>query len=253
MKIKVKYLHRLIDELVRKHNVINEKKGLEDIADKIGITTTYIYKKIANPVDKLKQNDSIGLRDGIVKKLLKDIGFETIRSFCEFVDSPVSRQASSLIGVYYCYVRRNTNESMLLRSPVHIFEKDKKICLLLKGGRTEYFGTVKVAHGILTIFIENKEGKFFNHVYRIGNMESPNVLQGIFSGVTSTLDPIGGRVVLERRKEKFTDLKTASIDINDEKQNASKSEKVLGRYFAKYSDNNLRVKKSTSFDLSDLE
>jgi len=44
--------------------------------------------------------------------------------------------------------------------------------------------------------------------------------------------------------EKFTDLKTAAIEINDEKRSASKSEKIFGRYYAKYSDNNLLVKKN---------
>jgi hypothetical protein len=253
MKIKVKYLYRLLDELASKHNVINEKKGLEDIADHIGITREYIYKKIANPISRMRQHESLGLRDGIIKKILKDIGFDHIGAFCDFVDSPVSEQALSLVGSYYSYVRRNTKEGALLRSPVLIFKKDNKIHFLLNGDRTEYSGIVDLHHGVLSLSIQNEEGKFFNHVYKIGSISHPKVLQGVFSGVTSTFDPIGGRVVLEHRNEKFADLKTGLIDISDLKRSASKNEKLLALYFAKYEDNNLQVKKSTSFNLSDLE
>jgi len=259
MKIKVKYLRRLLEELVKKHNVIYERGGLEQICStikekhKIAINPEYLYKKIEQPIRKLKPTDSLGLRDSIVNELLKNIGYDTINAFIQVVDSPVSRQLKSLVGSYYSYVRQNSNEGVLLRSPVRIYEKDKKIFMSLKGERLDYSGEFRMQKGVLFVLLQNEEGKCFHHIYRMGDIERPKVLQGIFSGVTSGFDPIGGRVVLELRSEEYSALKIAALEISTLKSHVQKNDQRLAKYFMKYSDNNLKIGKTSTFGFSDLE
>lgn len=253
MDIKVKYLHVLVNELVKRHNVLYDRKGLREIGESIGISSEYIYKKIVNPISKMKPNESLGLRNSIVSALLEYLEFKNIQEFIHSVDRPISNQVKSMVGVYYTYVRRNTKEGVLLRSPVRIYEDAKQIYMTLKGEQQTYSGKVEMRKGVLSILLENNEGKCFHHLYKIGAIEKPKVLQGIFSGVTSGFDPIGGRVILERRDEGFEELKTAALDVTALKNSRVKNDGILAKYFSKYSENNLKIGKTSTFGFGDLE
>lgn len=253
MKIKVKYLNHLISLLISKYDASGDRKGLEEIGETIGITREYLYKKVVNPISKLKGGDSIGLRDSIVKTLLGDVGFLSIGEFIRSIDYPVAGQVKSLIGSYYSYVRRNTKDGVLLRSPVRIYEKERRVFMELKGERWHYHGELILQKGIVSILLSNSEGKCFHHIYKVGSIENPKVVQGIFSGVTSAFDPIGGRVVLERRAEAFTDLRTSALDVDRLKNSRIRNDKILANYFGKYTDNNLSIGRTTTFEFADLE
>jgi hypothetical protein len=252
MEVSVRYLKQLIDALSKKHRKGTDMKGLEAICEAVNVTPSYLYKKIANPIANLRDNDKIRLRTSIVSQLLNDIGFATISEFEQHVDSPMSQQARSLIGSYYSYVRRNTTDGVLLRSPVQIKEVDHQLIFMLTGDRLEYKGKLELSNGVVSVLMNSMEGKAFHHIYRIGTMEKPKVIQGIFSGVTSGFDPIGGRVVLERREEAFSGLKPAALDIAELKKTRLKSNQQLATYFSKYVDNNLKVGRSASFSFNDL-
>jgi hypothetical protein len=252
MDVQVKYLQHLVDALVRKHKVIKDRKGMEEICENVGVSEGYLYKKIANPIAKLQQNDSISLRTSVINRLLADLEFASMPDFIQHVDVPITRQAKSIVGSYYCYVRRNTKDGVLLRSPVEITENNRELIFLLVGERQNFRGEVKLVNGVVSILMRSGEGKFFHHVYKIGNVEKPRLLQGVFSGVTSAFDPIGGRVVLERREEKFATLRVGALDIAEMKGARVKGYNQLASYFSKYSDNNLKIGNSTSFSLDDL-
>lgn len=254
MEIAVKYLDFLIDELANKYNVARDRKGLETICEKVpGVTSEYLYKKIANRISKLRVTDKIRLRESLLRLLLADLEFRNVNEFMQFVDVPLCVQARSLVGTYYTYVRRNTAEGVLLRSPICIVEQGRKLVFTLMGERLMYTGDVVLKNGVVYILMKSSEGKCFHHIYKIGTMESPKVMQGIFSGVTSSFEPIGGRVVLERRDEEFKKLKLGSLDISEMKKSRLKNQKQLAKYFEKYTNNNLRIGKVTSFSFGDLD
>lgn len=254
MNIKVKYLRRLLDELVSKHNETYEKKSFEVIGEGIkGVGDQYIYKKIAQPISTKRPEDQIGLRDSKLIALIKHLGYESLKGFISEVDNPYSSQLQSCIANYYTYLRKNTEEGYLLRSPVRIFKKDYKILMELRGQRLNYLGEMKLQNGYLTVLLQNKNGKQFYHGYKLGTMEAPPVLQGIFSGVTSTFDPIGGRVVLIRMDdEKFESLKVGELSISKMKKSKNAHEKTLAKYLEKKADNNINIHKTTSFTFGDL-
>lgn len=253
MKIEAKYLSAMLDQLVRKHRTVKEKKALENIAEEIGLTREYLYKKIYNPISSKDDDELVGLRDAHIELILKNLGFETFQSFKDFVDSPLSEQIRSLAGAYYLYVRRNTKEGALLCSPMLLFENNNQMMLTLHGSQTRYSGQVSCAHGLVSMNIQSEEGKFFHHIYQIGKVIRPHLLQGVFSGVTSTFEPIAGRAVLRHVEEKFENLSPAALDVEKLISEGTRPEELLGAYFRHYPENNLRLKRSTSFDWSDLE
>lgn len=255
MKIQVKYLRHLVNELVTKHRETHENRAYEAIGDEIvGIGPAYLYKKIVNPISNLRGNDWVGLRDAKLTALVKHLGYQNVKAFIYAVDKPISEQLQSCEGVYYSYLRKNTTEDLLLRSPVKICRSDHRMIMELRGQRLNYIGELKLQNGYLHVLLVNeKTGKQFYHGYKIGSMEKPQVLQGIFSGVTSGFDPIGGRVVLVKVEVgKFEVLKIGQIEIDILKHSQQKDEQALGEYFEKRSENNLNIGNTTSFGFGDL-
>lgn len=259
MKIKVKYLRRLLDALISKYDETFEKKALERIAQKIkgiggeGDTgDQYLYKKIAQPITGMGPEEQLGLRESKLMALVADLGYDNVKAFINEMDNPYSSQLKSCTGVYYTYLRKNTKEGILLRSPVRIFAKNSKVWMELVGKRLNYLGEMKLQNGYLSVLLQNKNGKQFYHGYKIGAMEQPQVLQGIFSGVTSAFDPIGGRVVLVRVDGKeFNELKIGELKISTMKRSDDIGEVAVAEYLEDVR-NNLSINKTTSFGFGDL-
>lgn len=254
MKIKVKYLNRIIDALVTKHDETYEQKAMGRIAEKIdGLGDQYLYKKISQPISKMKPEQEIGLNEAKVMALVRHLGYQNIKAFTNEMDNPYSSQLKSCIGTYYTYLRKSSKEGALLRSPVRVFEKKNKIWMELQGKRLNYLGEMKLQHGYLSVLLQNENGKQFYHGYKIGAMEEPLVLQGIFSGVTSTFDPIGGRVILVRVEgKKFNELKIGELKISAMKRSDDTGEVALAEYLEDIARNNLSINKTTSFGFGDL-
>jgi hypothetical protein len=254
MKIKVKYLHLLLGALISKHDETYEKKALERIGAEIeGIGEQYLYKKIDQPISAMGPAEELGLRDSKLIALVRHLGYESVKAFINEMDNPYSTQLKSCTGTYYTYLRKNTQEGFLLRSPVRIFAKNNKVWMELRGKRLNYLGEMKLQNGYLSVLLQNKNGKQFYHGYKIGAMEEPQVLQGIFSGVTSTFDPIGGRVVLVRVEgQEFDELKIGELKISAMKRSDDTGEVALAEYLEDIARNNLSINKTTSFGFGDL-
>jgi len=97
------------------------------------------------------------------------------------------------------------------------------------------------------------KGKEFHHVYKIGTREKPSLLKGVFSGVSTAFDPIGGRTVLIRSDEDFSKLKNAELAINEIAKSGSKTEKKLAMYFMNRSENNLSIGRVITFNENELD
>lgn len=195
------------------------------------------------------------MREDQLNSVARFLGFDDFKGFLADLEDKKDPQLLSLIGNYYSYVRMNTHDEdgLVLRSPVRIFKKkDGKIWLELKGASHTFSGEVKNRGGCLYILLEAKEGKAFHHVYKVGNRKSPKVLQGIFSGVTTAFDPIGGRVVLIWSETEYEALTTAKLEIETLKKSTITGESKLAAYFRDYLNNNLKPNRSASFGIEDL-
>lgn len=82
-------------------------------------------------------------------------------------------------------------------------------------------------------------------------MKSPKLTQGIFSGVSSSFEPIGNGVVTIKAQSEFEDLSPIEVK---KSRGTQKEEHInpLFQYFESKEGNNLSTNRSTSFSLKDL-
>lgn len=253
-KVKVDHLLKMLDALSVKTGRTLSQKNLKFMAEQIeGVGDDYLYKKIYNPSKKLRKTDMIGLRADQLDYVARYLGYDNFRTLSQIFDRKEDPQLESLVGNYYSYVRRNAEPATVLRSPVRIFKnKEGTINFELKGPGQVFTGKVENRHGCLFILMEAKGGKAFHHVYKVGERRSPIVLQGIFSGVSTAFDPIGGRAVLIRNNGASASMTNASIRLSELKKSSLMGERNLAGYFREYTNNNVAPNRSATFDEYDL-
>jgi hypothetical protein len=254
-KVKVDHLHKLLYALHKKTGLELSIKNLQTISEEIkGIGSDYLYWKIQYKIKGRKKNDVIGLRTTQLDHIARYLAYEDFQNFVAVHEVDDDPQLRSLIGSYYSYVRRNSEEEgYILRSPVKIEQRaDGKVEFQLKGPSYTFKGELYSKHGCVFVLMKADEGKVFHHVYKIGERQSPVVLQGVFSGVSTAFDPIGGRTVLVRTDEPYASLKNASLSVNTLRKSKLAVEKRLAIYFKDYANNNVAPKRSSTFGIGDL-
>ena len=253
MKIKVRHLHRLLLQLSDKTKEPIDRAGLRNMALEIGgIGEDYLYKKIFYPIKNLEDNKELSLRDAQLNSIARFLGYKNIPALLATFESPVDHQTQSLVGNYYIYVIQNSTRGMILQSPAEIKQQNGKFILRLKGPSWTYEGELKIKHGCIFVLLTSPENKSFYHIYKIGTRRDPKVIQGIFSGVSTAFDPIGGRAVLLKRKEAFSTMQNEAFTIEEMRSSSSQEAKILASYFKDYSKNNLSINKVVSFAIDDL-
>jgi len=252
MKADVYHLEQLLDALSKKTGQRLDRTGLREISERVNIGSSYLYKYISLELPKKKKGDTLNLRDAHLDKAADFLGFKNYKDFIQSLEEPSDPLLLKCIGSYYSYVRRNAEKSVVLRSPVRVWRDKGKILFELKGPSQIFTGEVHLKHGCLFILMEAKGGKAFHHIYKIGKREQPNVLQGVFSGVSTAFDPIGGRAVLIRTDAPYISMKNATIDIPALKKSKQLEERRLAEYFKEYINNNIAPEKSYTFGLDDL-
>lgn len=254
MEIKVKYMRRILALLLERAQEDPDEKGFRKISEDVGLTDDYLYKKIHLRIKDKAEEDVINPHTSKVSRMLKFLGFNELKEFIQAEKNPIPAQLIKCAGSYYSYVRRSfeNGNGTLFRSPVRILEKDRRMIMELKGKRLNYSGSISLRQGCLFIPLESKDGKSFYHVYKIGTSECPEILQGIFSGVSNVFEPIGGRAVLVRVSEEFKKLSNAELEISAMHRSEKLLERRLAEYFSGYSENNLAIKRAYAFDERDL-
>ncbi|HEX8038423.1 MAG TPA: hypothetical protein VF490_04710 [Chryseosolibacter sp.] len=254
MKIKVRHLRRLLTLLSEKTKEPLDRAGLRNMASEIGgIGDDYLYKKIFYEIKDLDEDDSLSLRDAQLNSVARFLGHKNIHAFVTSQESGADEQLKSLQGNYYLYVRQNSRHGVIFQSPVEIRESDGRVVLRLKGPSWTYEGEVTIRHGCLFVLLASPDNKSFYHIYKIGTRRDPKVIQGIFSGVSTAFDPIGGRAVLRKMNDPLNSLKNEGLHIDDLLHSSLAENKKLAAYFREYADNNLSIKRVISFDMEDLE
>lgn len=253
MKASVGTVRKLLDRLIEITGYTPDYTGFRDMSEKLSLRNSdYLYKKVHSVIQGKNERTSVGLSRSHLNQLVVPLGFKSFLEFEASLSGSIHPQLSSLIGTYYCYVRANLKESVVLRSPVRIWKKENKILYELKGPSSYYRGEISFRHGCLFVLMVSPEGKTFHHVYKIGNRFEPKILQGIFSGVSTAFDPIGGRTVLVRQEGQFDVLTNRRMSVSAMKKSRQEEDRQLSVYFNAYNNNNLASNRSTTFGLDDL-
>ncbi len=257
MEVKPVYVDRLLEELQTKTKEDLSFKGFQAMALQIdgNIDGKYLYENLHRKNEQAKKEgmEMIGLSQVKLEILSKFLEYKTFRQFCEWVDNPIPEILRSCLGNYYCYVRRNSSDSVILRSPVRMMELDHKVWFELRGPAMRYHGEVRLDNGSLFVLMRAEIGKEFHHVYKIGKRARPDVLQGIFSGVSTGFEPIGGRVVLIRQEQEWELLEHAELRSEALVQSEKELDQNLIRYFNSYDKNNLAINKVMAYTIDDLK
>jgi hypothetical protein len=224
------------------------------MADAIGgIGEDYLYKKIFYEIRSLDKDEELSLRDAQLNSIARYLGHGNILTFIAALDLPADEQLQSLVGNYYIFVRQNSGKGLIFQSPAEIIPSDGKHILRLMGPSWTYEGDLKIKHGCLFVLLVSPEYKSFYHIYKIGTRREPKVIQGIFSGVSTVFDPIGGRAVLLKVNQPFSALKNQAFKYEELIQSPMPENQRLAAYFKDYSKNNLSINKVVSFGIEDLE
>lgn len=258
MGFKVGNVRGLFNELVRVTKQSLDGPGFRRMSDliteKVGgnVSPRYLSETLLNKIKDTDDEVLVTIRPHNLDKIAEYLGYENFQDYIDQQETPTHPVLTGCIGAYMCYLRRNTEKGMILASPVRIFEKEGKIVLELKGPDRSYNGEVSFKNNCLFILMKAKNEKEFHHVYEIGQREKPGLLQGIFSGVSTSFEPIGGRVVLKRTEEEFKSLKNLSAEVKVLKKSRSLEERRIAEYFERYEENNLKIKRSITFGVDDL-
>ena len=251
MKLTVQQISTLLTTVSQKTGYPLEYSSFDGIADAIGnrVTKKYLYEKLYLKARDAKDGELIGLQENRLNIIARYLDYESIHHFLEgFREDPV---LTGLLGNYYCYVRRSSKYTAVFRSPVRIRRDGDLYTFELQGPRWLYAGRVTLSKGCIFILMQSESGKQLHHTYKIGIREKPQVLQGIFSGVSTAFEPIGGRVVLVAVSEPFEKLEGKEMTPIEMKKTGALGAR-LARYFESYEDNNLRIRPVVSFSEDDL-
>ncbi len=251
MKVTVQQIRKLLMAVSEKSRYPLEFASFDDIADAIGngMNGDYLYENLYLRTRDADDDEWIGLQPNRLNVIARYLGYDSIHHFLDSTrEDPV---LSGLVGSYYCYVRRNSEDTVVFRSPVRISKNGGEYVFELRGPTWVYKGMITSSEGCVFVLMRAESGKQIHHVYKIGKRQGPKVLQGIFSGVSTTFDPIGGRVVLTAVDQPFEELENKELTTRDLKKDKRLGAR-LARYFGKYGENNLRINPPVGFNEGDL-
>ena len=250
MKITLQEIGRLLEDVSEKTGYPLEFSNFDSMAEEIkGVSGKYLYEKLYRRTERGKEEEVVTMHDNKLNCIAKFLGYKSIHQFLERgkVD-PVLR---ALERSYYCYVRRNSEETVVFRSPARIYSDGSDYFFELRGPKWIYRGSVTLVKGCLFVVMKSDSGKALYHVYKIGVREKPHVLQGIFSGVSTSFEPIGGRVVLVAMDQEYEKMEGKELAVEELKK-GPKTETRLAGYFDSYQENNLKIKPVVAFTEDDL-
>lgn len=249
-----KHLKILLDRLSEATSESLGHHGLGQISAAVGngISREYLYYRLERKLAPITDDsETLKLAPDKIETLVRFLGYQDFNEFQESIERPMDTVLIALEGTYYLYVRKNSTMGAVLRSPAKI-EKEKNIlCLTVRGADRLYTGTIEINNGCITCLMKAAD-KAFYHVYRVGKRNSPKVVQGIFAGVSSAFNPIGGRCLLVRQDRPFDELSIEKLRIEELMELEQLELHSLGKYFNTFENNNLRTNATVSFDFDDL-
>ncbi|WP_258098674.1 hypothetical protein [Marinoscillum pacificum] len=248
------------EELINLFKILSEKtkeelshSGFNNMESKLEfkLSSKFLYTKYSEAIKT--QDEFITIQENRKKALLNAAGFKNYNDYKAFLENPIHEVLKSCFGTWVSYVRQNSLDGIIYQSPVEIFEEGSKAYFKLRGPNTTYSGEITYSNGCLTTLFTGASGKTFHHIYKIGNRKNPIVLQGIYSGISTADDPIGGRAVLSRSDQNFDILENRELRVEELKTSAKELDQGISIYFGQYEKNNLRLNPIISFSAQDLK
>lgn len=225
--------------------IINEKAGKDLISQK------YLYESLFKKVEKLQDTEGASLRLSLCKLdgIARYLGYGNFGEMEQQYEQPIHPILQSCSGNWLCYVRRSTSKAVVLASPVQIKVEGQRADFYLQGPTRQYRGTIHHKQGCLFANFGSEDGKYFQHVYKVGSCKAAEVIQGVFVGVSSAFDPIAGRVILARCPQEMNQVKNESFVLADANDRLPQA---VREYFNDYCNNNLKINAPITFDYDDL-
>jgi hypothetical protein len=260
MKYKAGDIRKLLEELAEETGTTVDHASFEDMYYKIVekvkkplFKENYLYKRIYDQVKDANENSEVRLNAHFIEQLVKYLSYNNYSQFLRVQADPIHSILGNCVDSWYSYVRCNSGEEYVLISPVDIFKDGKEVLMKLKGGERMFSGKLKYEGNCIYCLLESKQNKKLHLVLNVGFSKKPNVLQGVFSGISTSGEPIAGREVLIRQKEKFDALKNERISIHELIGSESEERNNIGKYFMESNGNILKARQASTFELNDLK
>lgn len=213
----------------------------------------YIYDTIFLGLEKAKRENQelINLDRSCLDSIVYYLGFKSIDEFRSQEAPLLPNEFFSIEGNWQSIVRCNSGAPDILVSPVKISITDSnKAILELRGPSRTYRGVIRWIGGSISSFIVSEDKvKALHLAFKVGVAKQPEVLLGVFSGVSSSGVPIAGKEILLRSNAVFEEIKNTRIKI------ASKDLRIPSSVFEYFSDFEkcyFKVTNTSTFNLDDL-
>jgi hypothetical protein len=202
-------------------------------------TNRNINKKIKNNKEESKTS-----RDHL-DTIACFLGFKNFEQFSISVDKPISDTLKSCLGNWWSIVRSNSGD-FLLKAPVRLYrdEKNMEVYLELKGQERTFTGKMLEFGSCLSGFIQSNSGKVLGLIFKLSNSQKQEILQGVFSGISSFGDPIAGKELLVRESNlAYQDMQWIKHPITD--NNVSQH---IRDYFNDSEKTNIKISEFGNFE-----
>ncbi len=215
----------------------------------------FVYRTVkAKLNDKKRKGKELPLLTGNFEILVHALGYKGIPDFINGKHPAVSTDLKGCEGFWYSYVRCNSGQPFVLRAPVEIVVRYRDVEMELRGSRRTFKGKMKLEGDCIFCLLESGDTKNLHLIFKTGLESTPNVLQGVFSGLSTANDPIAGREILIRQPG-MDDLKKLTNDrlsIDKLLSSGTEDEKIIARYFSNVDENILKAGRSSNFEITDL-
>ncbi|MEO5644261.1 MAG: hypothetical protein ABIQ40_04790 [Bacteroidia bacterium] len=261
MKYLASDIMKLLQEVAVKADMTLEYASFKEIYSKmeeeleaLPFKEDYLYKRVYQEVKKMKDEYSeISLNSNYIEHIAKYLTYTNYDQFKKMQSQPFYSALENCLGAWYSYVRCNSGEEQILISPVLIFKEGREIFLQLKGPRRMFTGRLKLEGTCVYCLLESKEDKNLHLVFKFGSATKPDVLQGVFSGMSAAGDPIAGREILIRQKEKYGVLKNDRRPMKQMLESKLEDEKIIANYFKERMHCTLKGGRASTFKIDDLK
>lgn len=253
MAVNTKHVLRLIEELAETLEQPMDYKGFGLMSDVLDDSISQRYlddlyrdvrRKIANEIEFTRKSR---IRLDLIAQYLK---YKNFNQFSLSYNKRFSDLLSACIGNWWSYVRANTGE-FILKAPARIFQDDnkQKILMELRGGERTFVGELIERGGCMTGFLDSGTEKRLCLVFKLGNSRQIRVAQGIFTGISTSGNPIGGRELLVRELNvEYQYMQWGKYTINDDRIDS----RILS-YFSSPEKNCIQIASVGGFELDDLK
>lgn len=266
MEIPVSIVETILKKAVKKGKVTSDRIGLHSLPELLNkelppeyklIGERYIYDTLYLSVEKAKkdQRSTIHADQSCLDSICFFLGFQNLETYRQMENPFLPPGVFSIVGNWYSIVRCNSGLPDLLLSPVKIrIVENNTAALELKGPHRTYQGKIKwIGGSISSHLVSRDQAKTLHLAFNIGVAKKPQLLLGVFSGVSSGGKPIAGREILLRIEEDYEKMKNKKLRMSSIPADSSFTipDPIL-KYFADFKSCYFKVTDASTFDLNDL-